>query len=202
MKGDPLGTKNKHEWKSPMVGHCNKISKSSFELVLQPIFLASKNKLPLLKTAFKNLVDIMRPEDEVSVVVYAGDASVVLKPTSANQADMIKEVINKLRAKGQTDVKKGFKLAYKWMSKNYKQGGNNRIILATDGEFPISNYIYKLVRKRAEKGVYLSVFSFGSKKKFDSLQKLVEKGQGNYEHVDESNVQYKLVKEAQSIKKK
>jgi len=164
--------------------------------------MASKNKLPLLKTAFKKLVDIMRPEDEVSIVVYAGDASVVLKPTSANKPDLIKEVIDKLRAKGKTDVKKGFKLAYKWITKNYKDNGNNRIILATDGEFPMSDYIYKLVRKRAEKGVRLSVFSFGNKNKFDSLQKLVEKGQGNYEHVDESNVQYKLIKEAQSIKVK
>ncbi|OJJ14065.1 hypothetical protein BKI52_44585 [marine bacterium AO1-C] len=164
--------------------------------------MASKNKLPLLKTAFKKLVDIMRPEDEVSIVIYAGDASVALKPTSANKPDLIKEVIDKLRAKGKTDVKKGFKLAYKWITKNYKDNGNNRIILATDGEFPMSDYIYKLVRKRAEKGVHLSVFSFGNKNKFDSLQKLVEKGQGNYEHVDESNVQYKLIKEAQSIKAK
>ncbi|HAS44753.1 MAG TPA: hypothetical protein DCS93_30015 [Microscillaceae bacterium] len=164
--------------------------------------MASKNKLPLLKTAFKKLIDIMRPEDEVSIVVYAGDASVVLKPTSASKPDLIKEIIDKLRARGKTDVKKGFKLAYKWITKNYKEEGNNRIILATDGEFPLSDYIYKLVRKRAEKGVRLSVFSFGNKNKFDSLQKLVEKGQGNYEHVDENNVQYKLVKEAQSTKVK
>ncbi len=160
--------------------------------------MASKNKLPLLKTAFKKLVDIMRPEDEVSIVVYAGDAAVVLKPTSANKPDLIKETIDKLRARGKTNVKKGFKLAYKWIVKNYKENGNNRIILATDGEFPLSDYIYKLVKRRADKGVHLSVFSFGNKKKFDSLQKLVKKGQGNYEHVDESNVQYKLVKEAQS----
>lgn len=161
--------------------------------------MANKNKLPLLKRSFKYLTNIMRPEDDVSIVIYAGDASVALKPTSATNQDQIIEVIDNLRSQGKTNIKAGFKLAYKWMSKNFKQGGNNRIILATDGEFPIDKYIYKLVGRQAERGINLSVFSFGnSKKKYDSLQKLVEKGKGNYEHVNPTNANYKLVKEAQS----
>ena len=161
--------------------------------------MAGKDKLPLLKESFKYLVNIMRAEDDVSIVIYAGDAAIVLKPTSASNQEQINAVIDKLRSRGKTNVKAGFKLAYKWMSKNFKEGGNNRIILATDGEFPISKYIYKLVEKRAERGINLSVFSFGSiRKKFDSLQTLVNKGKGNYEHVDKSKGKYKLVKEAQS----
>lgn len=161
--------------------------------------MASKNKLPLLKESFKYLISIMRPQDDVSIVIYAGDAAIVLKPTSASNQELINAVIDKLRSKGKTNVKAGFKLAYKWMSKNFKENGNNRIILATDGEFPVSRYIYRLVEKRASKGINLSVFSFGSAtKKFETLEKLVEKGKGNYEQVDASNVKYKLVKEAQS----
>ncbi|HAS47639.1 MAG TPA: hypothetical protein DCS93_44590 [Microscillaceae bacterium] len=165
--------------------------------------MRDKNKLPLLKQSFKYLVNIMRPEDEVSIVVYAGDAAIVLEPTSATNQEQINTVIDQLRSSGKTNVKAGFKLAYKWMNKNYKENGNNRIILATDGEFPINNYIYKLVEKRAEKGIYLSVFSFGnSDKKYQSLQQLVEKGKGNYEHIDPNNANYKLVKEAQSTRVK
>ncbi|OJJ22823.1 hypothetical protein BKI52_00285 [marine bacterium AO1-C] len=161
--------------------------------------MKEKNKLPLLKQSLKYLVNIMRPEDEVSIVVYAGDAAVVLEPTSAAKQTQINEVIDQLRSLGKTNVKAGFKLAYKWMTKNYKENGNNRIILATDGEFPIDKYIYKMVGKRAEKGIYLSVFSFGNNdKKYKSLQQLVEKGKGNYEHIDSKNANYKLVKEAQS----
>lgn len=165
--------------------------------------MRDKNKLPLLKQSFKYLINIMRPEDEVSIVVYAGDAAIVLKPTSAANQNQINTVIDQLRSRGKTNVKAGFKLAYKWINKNYKENGNNRIILATDGEFPINNYVYKLVEKRAEKGIHLSVFSFGnSDKKYQSLQQLVEKGQGNYEHIDQSNANYKLVKEAQSTRMK
>ena len=120
--------------------------------------MAGKDKLPLLKRSFKYLTNIMRPEDDVSIVVYAGDASVVLKPTSASKQIQIQEVIDNLRSRGKTNVKAGFKLAYKWLSKNFKQGGNNRIILATDGEFPIDRYTYKLVEKQAERGINLSVF--------------------------------------------
>lgn len=161
--------------------------------------MASKDKLPLLKESFKYLIGIMRPQDDVSIVVYAGDAAIVLKPTSASKQEYINAVIDKLRSRGKTNVKAGFKLAYKWMSKNFKENGNNRIILATDGEFPVSKYIYKLVEKRATKGINLSVFSFGSAtKKFETLEKLVEKGKGNYEQVDASNVKQKLIKEAQS----
>ncbi|EAY26947.1 vWA domain-containing protein [Microscilla marina] len=161
--------------------------------------MSSKDKLPLLKESFKYLISIMRPQDDVSIVIYAGDAAIVLKPTSASNQEQINAVIDKLRSRGKTNVKAGFKLAYKWMSKNFKEGGNNRIILATDGEFPISKYIYKLVEKRATKGINLSVFSFGSMtKKFETLEKLVAKGKGNYEQVNARNVKYKLVKEAQS----
>lgn len=165
--------------------------------------MRDKNKLPLLKKSFKYLVNIMRPEDEVSIVVYAGDAAVVLKPTSATQQEQINTVIDHLRSRGKTNVKAGFKLAYKWMHKNYKEKGNNRIILATDGEFPVDKHVYKLVEKRAEKGIYLSVFSFGNHhKKYKSLQQLVDKGKGNYEHIDPNNANYKLVKEAQSTQMK
>lgn len=160
--------------------------------------MADKNKLPLLKSSLKYLVSIMRPEDDISIVIYAGDAKVALAPTSASKQEQINAVINKLYSKGKTNVKAGFKLAYKWMRKNFKQKGNNRIILATDGSFPVSKYIYKLVEKQAKQNINLSVFSFGNNQKHENLQKLVEKGKGNYEHIDTNNARYKLIKEAQS----
>ena len=160
--------------------------------------MADKNKLPLLKSSLKYLVSIMRPEDDVSIVIYAGDATVALEPTSASKQEQINAVINKLYSRGKTNIKAGFKLAYKWMRKNFKKKGNNRIILATDGSFPVSKYIYKLVEKQAKQNINLSVFSFGNNQKHENLQKLVEKGKGNYEHIDTNNARYKLIKEAQS----
>lgn len=162
--------------------------------------MVSKNKLPLLKQSLKYLTSLMRPEDDISIVIYAGDARIALKPTSASDSVKIHQVIDRLRSKGKTNVKAGFKLAYKWVRKNYKKGKNNRIVLATDGEFPITPYIYKMVEKHAQQGIHLSVFNFGkANQKDENLKQLVKKGKGNYEYIIPTNANDKLLKEAQSI---
>jgi Ca-activated chloride channel family protein len=160
------------------------------------------NKLPLLKKAILLLVKMLREEDELSIVVYSGTARVVLPPISCKKEARIKQVIEKLISEGNTDANAGIKLAYKTANDNYIRGGNNRIILATDGEFPVSKDLYDLVQKNAEEDIYLSVFYFGTNTTSENLSKLSADGKGNFEHITHENVDAKLIREAKAKKKK
>lgn len=163
--------------------------------------MGAEDKLPLLKKSLRYLLNIMREEDEIAIVLYSGKAEVALKPISASQTKKIEKVIEGLSSHGSTNIEEGIKLAYKVADKNYIRGGNNRIVLATDGEFKLDKEIFNMVNKYATQDMMLSVFSFGKNKdKFQNLLKLVRKGKGNYEHIDEKNADYMLVKEAQSKK--
>jgi secreted protein with Ig-like and vWFA domain len=164
--------------------------------------MAAPQKLPLLKQSIRLLLQMLRPEDEIGIVVYSGEAKVALQPTSAKDIDKIIKVIDKLRSDGSTNGNEGIKMAYKVAGKNYKKGGNNRIILASDGEFPISAEVYDMAAQQAEKDIYLSVFNFGNNKTAaSSLEALSLKGKGQYEHITLENANVSLVRQAKAKRK-
>lgn len=151
--------------------------------------MQSPNKLPLLKSAFKMLVNEMRDEDKVAIVVYAGAAGLVLPSTTGNKKEAIIQAIENLTAGGSTAGGAGIKLAYEVAKKNFKEEGNNRIILATDGDFNVgasSNAeMERLIEKKREEGVFLTVVGFGmGNYKDDKMEILADKGNGNYAYID------------------
>ena len=151
--------------------------------------MSSQNKLPLLKSAFKLLVNQLREKDKVSIVVYAGAAGVVLKPTSGNNKEKIIAALDNLNSGGSTAGGAGIKLAYKLAEKNFKKNGNNRVILATDGDFNVgassNKAMEKLIEEKRKSGVFLSVLGFGYGNYKDSkLETLADKGNGNHAYID------------------
>jgi Mg-chelatase subunit ChlD len=163
----------------------------------------SPEKLPLLKTSVLNLLDMMRQEDQVSIVVYSGKAKVLLQPTSFMDKEKIRQAINSLTSSGQTDGNAGIKLAYQVADRNYIRGGNNRIILATDGEFPISEDVFNTAEKFSKEDIFVTVFNFGkTTASAKNLEKLSRKGKGNYERITKENMELKLIKEVKAKKAK
>ena len=151
--------------------------------------MGSKNKLPLLKSAFKLLVNQLRKKDRVSIVVYAGAAGVVLEPTSGNNKEKIIAALDKLESGGSTAGGRGIELAYKIAKENYIKNGNNRVILATDGDFNVgetsNSSMEKLIEVKRKSGVFLSVLGFGyGNYKDDKLELLADKGNGNHAYID------------------
>lgn len=149
----------------------------------------SPNKLPLLKKAFKLLVNELRPEDKVAIVVYAGSSGLVLPSTNGNKKEEILNALNKLNAGGSTAGAAGLELAYKTARENFIDGGNNRIILATDGDFNVgisSNAeMERLIEKERNNGVFISVLGFGmGNYKDDKMEIIADKGNGNYSYID------------------
>ena len=151
--------------------------------------MSDQNKLPLLKSTFKLLVKQLRKEDKVSIVVYAGAAGVILEPTGGNYKEKILAALNNLKAGGSTAGGEGLELAYKLAEKNFKKKGNNRVILATDGDFNVGKSsdksMEKLIVKKRKSGVFLSVLGFGYGNYKDSkLEALADKGNGNHAYID------------------
>ncbi len=151
--------------------------------------MAAPNKLPLLKSAFRLLANQLRPQDKVSIVVYAGAAGLVLPPTPGNEKSTILQALDKLEAGGSTAGGAGIKLAYNIARDNFMEGGNNRIILATDGDFNIgasSNAdMERLIEKERQSGIFLTVLGFGMGNYKDSkMEILADKGNGNYAYID------------------
>ncbi|MBC3759056.1 von Willebrand factor type A domain-containing protein [Hyunsoonleella sp. SJ7] len=151
--------------------------------------MSSQNKLPLLKSAFKLLVNQLRGEDKVSIVVYAGAAGVVLEPTSGKHKEKILNALNGLESGGSTAGGAGIKLAYKLAEQHFKKNGNNRVILATDGDFNVGassdKAMEKLIETKRQSGVFLSVLGFGYGNYKDSkLETLADKGNGNHAYID------------------
>ncbi len=149
----------------------------------------SPNKLPLLKNAFHMLVNELREEDRVAIVVYAGAAGLVLRSTPGSRKEDILSAIEKLSAGGSTAGGEGLLLAYKVAEENFIEGGNNRIILATDGDFNVgvsSNAeMERLVEKKRENGVFMTVLGFGmGNYKDDKMELIADKGNGNYAYID------------------
>ncbi|CAM1344493.1 vWA domain-containing protein [Tenacibaculum amylolyticum] len=151
--------------------------------------MSSSNKLPLLKKAFKLLVHELREKDRVAIVVYAGAAGVVLEPTSGKNKEKILKALDALEAGGSTAGGEGIELAYKLAEKNFKRKGNNRVILATDGDFNVGRSSNKameeLIVEKRKTGVFLSVLGFGyGNYKDDKLEILADKGNGNHAYID------------------
>jgi Ca-activated chloride channel family protein len=149
----------------------------------------SPNKLPLLKSAFKLLVKQLDERDRVAIVVYAGAAGLVLPSTPGNQKDRILNAIDRLRAGGSTAGGAGVRLAYKVAVENFIEKGNNRIILATDGDFNVgvssTSELVRLVEEKRESGVFITVLGFGMGNYKDSrMEQLADKGNGNYHYID------------------
>ncbi len=151
--------------------------------------MSSQDKLPLLKSAFKLLVNQLREQDNVSIVVYAGAAGVVLEPTSGKHKEKIINALDNLNSGGSTAGGSGIKLAYKLAEENFKKNGNNRVILATDGDFNVGassdKAMEELIEEKRKSGVFLSVLGFGYGNYKDSkLEILADKGNGNHAYID------------------
>ena len=146
-------------------------------------------EIALLKKAFKILVDQLRPEDSVSIVTYAGTAGVALPATSGKDKHRILDAIEALNAYGSTAGGAGIQTAYRIAKENFRKGGNNRVILATDGDFNVGVQsdaeLVKLIEGKRDDGIFLTVLGFGYGNYQDAkMKKLADSGNGNYAYVD------------------
>lgn len=151
--------------------------------------MADPDKLPLLKRAFKLLLPKLKSHDKISMVVYAGAAGVVLDSEDGNDQEKILAALEALDAGGSTAGGEGIELAYKLAESNFIKKGNNRVILATDGDFNVGvsseNELEELITAKREKGIYLSVLGFGNGNiKDNKMEVLADKGNGNYYYID------------------
>ena len=149
----------------------------------------SPNKLPLLKTAFKMLAQQLRPQDRVAIVVYAGAAGLVLDSTSGSEKREIIAKIDSLQAGGSTAGGAGIKLAYKVAKEHFLEGGNNRVVLATDGDFNVGasseGELSRLIEGYRDDRIFLSVLGFGMGNiKDNKMEMLADRGNGNYAYID------------------
>jgi len=156
-------------------------------------------KIDLLKQSMKKLINILRQEDLISIVVFSGNATTLVESESAKSGKVL-EALENLKASGTTNANLGLQFAYKAAVKGFKEGGNNRIILATDGEFQLSEKTKDLVKENQT--IYFSSFIFGKKdEKFSNIIELTEMTKGNYVNIDEGNMNQKMSLEAKSILK-
>ncbi len=156
------------------------------------------DKLPLVKTSLKLLVDQLRPQDQVAIVAYAGNAGLVMPSTPGDRKINIKEAIERLEAGGSTAGGAGIQLAYKIAKDNFNKEGNNRVILCTDGDFNVGtssdDALEKLIEEERKSGVYLTVLGFGTGNYQDAkMQKLADKGNGNHAYIDNINEAKKVL---------
>ena len=151
--------------------------------------MADENKLPLLKQSLKILLNQLRPQDKVGIVAYAGSAGVILPSTSASEKSEILEAFSKLEAGGSTAGGEGIELAYTLAKENFIKGGNNRVILATDGDFNVGTssvaHLETLIEEKRKSGIFLTCLGYGmGNYKDDKMEILADKGNGNYAYID------------------
>ena len=165
----------------------------------------SQDKLPLLVNSFKMLLDTLSADDTVSIVTYAGSSGVALAPTKAGDKQKIFSVLDNLQASGSTAGAEGIRQAYQLAEQNFVKGGNNRIILATDGDFNVGitnqEELKGFVERKRKEGVFLSVLGFGQGNYNDHMmQTLAQNGNGTAAYIDSLNEARKvLVDEASSM---
>ncbi|HEX8255318.1 MAG TPA: VWA domain-containing protein [Thermoanaerobaculia bacterium] len=151
--------------------------------------MESPDKLPLVKAGLKLLVEHLRPSDRVAIVTYAGSAGLVLPSTKGIDRGKILTALDQLEAGGSTAGAQGILLAYEVARQNFNQRGNNRVILATDGDFNVGvsseDELQKLIEKERGDGIFLTVLGFGTGNLKDSkMELLADKGNGNYSYID------------------
>jgi Ca-activated chloride channel family protein len=151
--------------------------------------MSEANKLPLLKQSLKVLVEQLRKKDKVAIVVYAGAAGLVLPPTSGDKKQIIIESLDKLESGGSTAGGAGIELAYKIAQENFIKDGNNRVLLATDGDFNVgasaNTDMQTLIEEKRKSGVFLTCLGYGMGNYKDSkMEILANKGNGNYAYID------------------
>ena len=149
----------------------------------------SDDKLPLLQEAFGLLAENLTEKDRVSIVTYAGDDQIVLKGAKGNQTKKIKKALNSLEANGSTNGSAGIETAYALAESNFIEGGNNRVIIATDGDLNVGltteEELEDLITEKKESGIFLSVLGFGTGNiKDNKMETLADKGNGNYAYID------------------
>lgn len=158
----------------------------------------SENKLPLLKRSLLMLSKQLDQDDTVSIVVYAGAAGVVLKPTKGNEIHEISMALDKLQAGGSTNGGQGIKLAYQLAQQNFKKNGVNRVILATDGDFNVGTQsidaLKEIIKKNRKSGIALTTLGFGRGNYNDALmEQLADIGNGNHAYIDNINEARKVL---------
>lgn len=151
--------------------------------------MSDPEKLPLLKKAFKMLVHNLKPADKVSIVVYAGAAGCILPPTAGSDKEKIVAALENLEAGGSTAGGEGVRLAYKLAAENFQKNGNNRVVLATDGDFNVgissTSELVRFIEKQRDSGIFLTVLGFGMGNYKDyRLQELADRGNGNHAYID------------------
>ncbi len=151
--------------------------------------MSSEDKLPLVQRALRMLTEQLDVRDRVSIVVYAGNEGLVLEPTSGRERGAILEAIERLQSGGSTNGGAGIQLAYKVARQNFIEGGVNRVILCSDGDFNVGvtsrDELVKLVETERKSGVFLSVLGFGTGNLKDSqMEQLADKGNGAYAYID------------------
>lgn len=149
----------------------------------------NEDKLPLLQESFCMLAENLTEKDRVSIVTYAGDDTIVLDGVSGDKTKKIQKALNKLEAGGGTHGSKGIETAYALAEEHFIEGGNNRVILATDGDLNIGltseEELEELISEKKESGIFLSVLGFGTGNIKDSkMETLADKGNGNYAYID------------------
>lgn len=162
-------------------------------------------KLPLLKTAMVKLLPLLHPEDKISIVSYSGVSRLVLAPVLVTAADEIAIAVDQLRPGGKTHLRQGVKIAYQTAESHFIEGGNNRIILATDGAFRLSESMLRKVARKYDRDIPLSVFFLGKKigpKSLIQLEELARVGGGNYAHIIPETVDEALQTEANALQQK
>lgn len=149
----------------------------------------SDDKLPLLQEAFALLADNLTEKDRVSIVTYAGEDKVLVKGADGSQTALIKKALNSLEASGSTNGSAGIETAYALAESNFIEGGNNRVIIATDGDLNVGltteDELEELIAEKKESGIFLSVLGFGTGNiKDNKMETLADKGNGNYAYID------------------
>jgi protein containing von willebrand factor len=152
--------------------------------------MSDPNKLPLLKSSFKLLLGQLKPTDKVAIVTYASGTKVALPSTAVKNREKIVKVLDELVAMGSTSGEKGIQFAYEEAKKSFIKKGNNRVILATDGDFNVginnTEELTKFIEEQRESGIYMSVLGFGmGNYRDDMAETIADKGNGNYAYIDD-----------------
>ena len=157
----------------------------------------SDDKLPLLKSGLVSMLDKMDPEDQVSIVTYSGKSETLLRPTKVREGNKISKAIKKLTASGCTNGGDALRDAYKLAKESFIEGGNNRIVMGTDGDFNVgvtsTDDLLEIVEEGAKAGIYMTVCGFGTGNLNDSMMETISNhGNGTYEYIDSEDEMMKV----------